>query len=327
MKLLFKVKFGSHLYGTNTPKSDLDYKGVYQAEMSDIILKRDKATIHEDSKKSSAGYRNSPDDIDIEYKELREFLREAMAGQTYALDMLFSPENMWITSSHEWEFIIANRQKLLSKNVQPFLGYIRQQTAKYGLKGTRLAELQRVIKYFEQFSEKDMVGEHLEGLALGEFVKIAEVDNERPNGLPPIHEKYLDVLGKRFQDKLQIKNMLIPLRKFDEEYGGRSRMAANNEGVDWKAVSHAFRCCFQLTELSLEQKITFPLRHAELIKDIKQGKIPWLTLQDELSYHMEVAFNALKNSNLPENPDREFWNDFIISTYLHNKNRIINKNN
>jgi len=316
MKLLYKVKFGSHLYGTNTPQSDLDYKGVYLAELSDIVLKRDKATIHEGTKQSSAWHRNTSDDIDIEYKELREFLREAMAGQTYALDMLFAPENMWIETSPEWKFIIDNRQKLLSKNVQPFLGYIRQQTAKYGLKGGRLAELQRVVKYFEQFPEKDTVGDHLEGLELGEYIKIREVDNERPNGLPPVHEKYLDILGKRFQDKLRIKNMLIPLRKFDEEYGGRSRLAANNEGVDWKAVSHAFRCCFQLIELSNKQHITFPLKEAEYLTKIKTGQIPWLELQDSLATLMEKAFEALSNSQLSEEPDREFWEEFILKTYL-----------
>lgn len=315
MKLLFKIKFGSHLYGTNTPQSDLDYKGVYQAELSDIILKRDKATIHEDSKKSSAGYRNSPDDVDIEYKELREYLKDAMAGQTYALDMIFAPKNMWLISSPEWEFIVNNCPKLLSKNVRPFLGYIRQQTAKYGLKGARLAELQRVIKYFEQFPEKNTIGEHFEDLQLGEYVKIREVDNERPNGLSPIHEKYLDVLGKCFQDKLQIKNMLVPLRKFDQEYGGRSRMAANNEGVDWKAVSHAFRCCFELIELSKNQTITFPLKEAEYIKQIKTGQIPWLALQDSLANYMEEAFEALGNSSLPEEPDKAFWEEFILKSY------------
>ena len=212
MKILFKTKFGSHLYGTDTPKSDLDYKGIFQASLEDIILKKDKHVHYESTKKSSAGYRNSPEDIDMEYKELREFLREAMAGQTYALDMIFSTPNLWQETSNEWDFIVKNRQKLLSKNVQPFLGYIRQQTAKYGLKGARLSELQRVLKYFEQKPEKELVGDHIEGLDLSEFVSICEITNERPNGETPLAEKYLEVLGKKFQFKTQICNVLRPLR-------------------------------------------------------------------------------------------------------------------
>ena len=40
MKILFETKFGSHVYGTNTPLSDLDFKGIYQAEYRDIILNK-----------------------------------------------------------------------------------------------------------------------------------------------------------------------------------------------------------------------------------------------------------------------------------------------
>lgn len=315
MNILFKTLFGSHLYGTDTEKSDKDYKGIFLASLDDIILKQDKHVIYDCTKNSAAGYRNSPDDIDIEYKELREFLREAMAGQTYALDMLFSNKALWITNSPEWEFIIQNRSKLLSKNVQPFLGYIRQQTAKYGLKGARLAELQRVLKYFEQLPEKDLIGDHIKGLELSEFVRVYEVTNERPNGLPALTETYLEVLGKKFQLKTQIQHIIRPLRKFDEEYGGRSRMAAKNEGVDWKAVSHAFRCSYQLIELATHQEIVFPLKEAEFLKQVKTGQIPWLELQDKLTELMDKSFKALESSPLPEVPDREFWHEFILKTY------------
>lgn len=320
VNILFKTLFGSHLYGTDTEKSDKDYKGIFLASLDDIILKQDKHVIYDCTKNSAAGYRNSPDDIDIEYKELREFLREAMAGQTYALDMLFSNKALWITNSPEWEFIIQNRSKLLSKNVQPFLGYIRQQTAKYGLKGARLAELQRVLKYFEQLPEKDLIGDHIKGLELSEFVRVYEVTNERPNGLPALTETYLKVLGKKFQLKTQIQHIIRPLRKFDEEYGGRSRMAAKNEGVDWKAVSHAFRCSYQLIELATHQEIVFPLKEAEFLKQVKTGQIPWLELQDKLTELMDKSFKALESSPLPKEPDKEFWHKFIIQTYAKNRN-------
>lgn len=315
MKILFKLKFGSHLYGTETSQSDQDYKGVFQASLEDIILKRDRHVINENTKGSHVGYRNSPTDIDTEFKELREFLREALEGQTYALDMLFAPVNMYISSSPEWDFIVENRHKLLSKNIEPFLGYIRQQTAKYGLKGARLAELQRVLQYFESKPEKELVGDHVAGLALGEFVSVCEVVQERPYGEKPITEQYLEVLGKKFQFKTKISSILGPLRKFDAEYGTRSRMAAKNGGIDWKAVSHAFRCSFQLLDLAEKHEIVFPLKEAEFLKQIKTGQIAWLDLHEQLSDLMEKSFKALGNSTLPLKPDYKFWEDFIISTY------------
>ena len=46
MNLVVKMKFGSHLYGTSTPLSDIDYKAVYIPEARDIILQRIQGTIH-----------------------------------------------------------------------------------------------------------------------------------------------------------------------------------------------------------------------------------------------------------------------------------------
>lgn len=38
MNKILEMKFGSHLYGTNTPNSDLDYKAIYLPTAREIIL-------------------------------------------------------------------------------------------------------------------------------------------------------------------------------------------------------------------------------------------------------------------------------------------------
>ncbi|OGE64274.1 hypothetical protein A3I48_00800 [Candidatus Daviesbacteria bacterium RIFCSPLOWO2_02_FULL_36_7] len=45
MNIIFLTQFGSHIYGTSTPQSDLDYKGIYLATYRDIILNRAKESI------------------------------------------------------------------------------------------------------------------------------------------------------------------------------------------------------------------------------------------------------------------------------------------
>ena len=40
MNLIVKMKFGSHLYGTDTENSDVDYKGVFLPSKEDILLGR-----------------------------------------------------------------------------------------------------------------------------------------------------------------------------------------------------------------------------------------------------------------------------------------------
>jgi predicted nucleotidyltransferase len=44
MRLIVEMRFGSHLYGTATPLSDLDYKGVYLPDGRDILLQRVRGT-------------------------------------------------------------------------------------------------------------------------------------------------------------------------------------------------------------------------------------------------------------------------------------------
>ncbi len=320
MKTIFKTQFGSHLYGTNTSTSDTDFKGVYIESFKNIILKLDKEVINLSTKEDKRnGIRNKPEDIDVEYKEIRRFLNDCMSGQTYALDMIFDPPQFWDTSigyTDEWKFIQHNHLKLLSKNVKPYIEYCRQQAGKYGLKGSRLGELLRVIDHLKMFDGIKPLYVALDpNFKLTEFVKLIELEHERPHGETPIKSTFLEVLGKKFQTTRHIKEILPSLEKMNEMYGQRAILAMKNEGVDWKAISHAFRCCYQLIELATTKNIVFPLKQAEELKHIKSGVIPYVDLQDKLHELMEKAIKAVETSNLSIEPDRQFWDNWVLTLY------------
>lgn len=315
MKILFKTKFGSHLYGTNTKTSDEDFKGVFMHDLKDIILKRGSDTIHEDVKVTD-GVKFKAGDTNVEWIELRRFLKDAMSGQTYALDMIFSPKSMWIDSSPEWEYIIANREKLLSRNVAPYIGYCRQQAGKYGLKGSRLGELIRIIDHLRTFKPKQRLKECLDGFIESEFVYKETKVHHHSKQDKEVSEDFLCVLGKYFPLERYIQEIAEALELMDKEYGERARLAQENKGVDWKAISHAYRCCFQLIELADNHYISFPLGYAKKIKEIKSGQVPYSIVQEELPILMKQAIDAVEHSTLPAQSDKEFWEDFILRTYL-----------
>ena len=56
------MKFGSHLYGTDTPSSDTDYKGIYLPEAKDCYLDNIKHTI--DMSTGNSHSKNTKEDID-----------------------------------------------------------------------------------------------------------------------------------------------------------------------------------------------------------------------------------------------------------------------
>jgi RNA repair pathway DNA polymerase beta family len=89
--LIVEMRFGSHLYGTDTPESDVDVKGVYLPEARDILLQRVPPSVTA-SRDKGAGERNRPGDVDREYYSVQRYLGLLAAGQTVAIDMLFAPE-------------------------------------------------------------------------------------------------------------------------------------------------------------------------------------------------------------------------------------------
>ncbi len=52
MRNIVTIKFGSHLYGTTTPASDLDFKSVYVPSARDILLQKVKGSINKSRQKA-----------------------------------------------------------------------------------------------------------------------------------------------------------------------------------------------------------------------------------------------------------------------------------
>jgi predicted nucleotidyltransferase len=314
-KILVNMQFGSFVYGTDTPNSDRDYKGIFMSSIEDIIFGRKNDSIVTCSKiKKGLGIRNTKDDIDQELKELRKFISDAIDGQTYTIDMLYTPKKWWTKTSPEWEFIIANREKFLSKKIDSFIGYCNEQASKYGLKGSRLGTVMNTVEILKTYPESSRLGDNPR-LPENDFRKYIFYEHNRNN--ESVNEEMLEILGKKFSFNTHIKLIIPALEKFCNEYGERAIMAMYDNGIDKKAISHAYRCCYQLAELATKNRIDFPLEQAPYLIKIKTGKVSWpKKIQDELPKLMEKSIKLIKESTLPEEPDIKFWNNFIYNTYL-----------
>src|ERR1700744_5377784 len=139
MNTIVKVKFGSHLYGTDTPFSDTDYKSVHIPDIDDILLQRVQGTIDLSPKVKQEGEKNQPGDIDDKSISLQEFLYLLSHGQTMAIDMLFAPDQNLEIVTPLWRYIQRNSDKFLTNKSAAFVGYCKQQANKYGIKGSRVA--------------------------------------------------------------------------------------------------------------------------------------------------------------------------------------------
>ena len=120
METIVNMVFGSHLYGTSSPTSDRDYKGIFMPSREQILLQRVPHSINDSTKHGTD--KNTPEDTDREQYSLHYFLYLACEGETVALDMLHAPQEFWLESSPIWEDLVLKRRQFYTKNLKALVG-------------------------------------------------------------------------------------------------------------------------------------------------------------------------------------------------------------
>jgi hypothetical protein len=305
MKLIVKMKFGSHLYGTNTDESDIDYKGVFLPDKRDILLNQIPKC-----RSFSTGndlVKNSPDDVDEEIYSLHYFIKLACDGQTVAIDMLHAPDNMLIESSDIWRKIVSKKQRFYTKNLNSFVNYARRQASKYGIKGSRLNAALQVLNVLKSNDPESRLRDVWNQLPRNEYCHDIGID---PNGM-----RQYQVCGKTFQESSSVGYVLPIINKFYDDYGHRAKLAAENKNIDWKAISHALRAAIQTKEILTTGTINFPLKDAPFLLDVKSGRLDYAgEVAPVLESLMDEVEKLVNDSDLPEKVDVEYWDNFICET-------------
>ena len=312
MRSIVRMKFGSHLYGTSTPESDTDYKGVYLPSARNILLQQVEPVLKVVSRVKADGERNLPDDVDDESYSLQRYLQLLAEGQTVALDMLFNPAPE--ETSPLWELIQANKDRLITKKSAAFVGYCRTQTNKYSIKGSRVAAVKAAAEYWsrelDQHGAQAKVGEHVGHAPIGEYTEIVEKETT-----PGSTEFYFVCCNRLVGFKNTVKEAAAIYTRIYEAYGTRAREAESSEGVDWKALSHAVRVGHEALELLQTGRITFPLPNAMDILHIKQGKVAYPVVAQMIENLLVQVETAEKVSTLRDEPDWEWINDLVADQH------------
>ena len=253
--------------------------------------------------------------MDYELYSPKKFLDLLAEGQTVTLDMLFAPDSaMMSPPQKEWLRIKALAPKLLTKQAASFVRYCKQQANKYGIKGSRVAAARIALDYLTEAENTHgssaklaVVADDLKTLVVDhEFLSVGE-DTE-PNGNPV---EYFEICGKKALFNASIKSARSIAQRLMDEYGERARAAERNEGIDWKALSHAVRVGHEAIEFLTTGHITFPRPEAEHLVDIKLGKLPFQKVSEEIEQLLIEVEAATALSKLPDSYDPAVIDDFI----------------
>lgn len=321
---LFKCYFGSTLYGTSSETSDVDFKGVFLTNLNDIFMHRGSKSI--DKGTSDKSQKNTHEDVDIELYSLGKFINMALEGETIAIDMLHAPDNMIVETSDVWNYIRRNRSDFYSTDMKAYMGYVLKQATMYGVKGQRLETVNDILGIIQQL-KLSVTSDIYSGLKVGDIMSYLPVDIER--SLFFITDEagnyFYSVLGRKYQNTIKVSEMEYSLSKVKLEYGERSKTAMQNNGVDWKAVSHAVRCLYELSEIYSTGDLIFPLKEANIIKDIKYGKIEFKIVSElmtDLIADVDKMAAIADANGMQKKPDRRKWENFVREVYLGHSDHI-----
>lgn len=315
--LIVEMRFGSHLYGTDTPDSDTDVKGVYLPDANDIVLQRVRSSVTA-SRDKDPGRRNRPDDVDREYYSLQRYLDLLAAGQTVAIDMLFAPDSaMTRVPSGVWREVQANSHRFVSRRASTFVRYCRQQANRYGIKGSRVAAARGALALVSSAEEQHGGTSRLGVLepALERFAAETQHVSLLADVAVGSGVRYFEVCGRKIPLTASVKTAREMLQRLLTAYGQRAVAAEAHQGIDWKALSHAVRVGREAIELFGTGRIVFPLSYADHLMQIKRGALSYAAVTDEIEQLLEAVEAAATASPLPEVPDEAAMEALVLHAY------------
>ena len=340
VEVVYLIKSGSQLYGTNSKDSDTDYLGLFVPSITAVLLKKDPE--HLVVTTGLANSKNSAEDIDIQLWSIYKFLNLVKKGETSALDLLFSlkakhKDQIQVINNKMYTDVFMERfNSYLSKDLRAFVGYCLGQAKKCNIKGARYSELQDFNDRFNQLrlpcttdTKLAILHEPIVHLLTSKeykYIKMVYAKGPKRQGNDFIW--YIELLGRKHALDITISEFMTRLERLFTSFGARTLAAAN--GVDNKALSHATRVILECEELLETGNITFPLKDREFIKAIKYHKdlvqgedLNLESLMHFLELKLDKVNDLLETSELPPNVPESIIEESLRALIHQDNNKLI----
>jgi len=327
-KMIFKFISGSHLYGTSTPESDVDERGIFIPTEEYFYGFLNRVEQHQDK------------ETDTVYYNMIKFLELALENNPNIIEFLFVPEDKWLLSTSDWETIIGGREYFLSKKARwTFSGYAHSQLKRirlhrewllnppkkkperkdFGLPNDRSliskeqigAFNELVAMYLRDIRDFHELREQLENMEETYSFKrmIDQTKTDDPvyfaaiKSIVPVTDNFLEVLQKE-KGYLRAKKYWDNYQQWKKNRNPKRAILEKKYGYDTKHASHLIRLMEEGRELLMEGNITFPCFSAELQLDIKNGRYSFDELLQSVSDYDEKFEKWYDESPLQYSPNK-----------------------
>lgn len=263
--LILKVKVGSHLYGTNTPQSDLDYDGVFMPDRAMVFGLGSCREVELGVEDKDLSGRNTKDAVDFKAREYRDFVKLAVANNPNILNMLFANRDCVEFSDEFGDRLLGMAKEFVYDGCRhKYASYAKSQMMKMKIKPENYKDIVGAIKYLESLEEeyshemiasvlreRDLRGSGLVDKGPGKHVEVAKVCIPRST---------------------TVKKTISLLRKKEESASYRKRLWSQF-GYDTKHAGSLIQILLVGEELARTGEVGFPLAERELVKAVKTGSL------------------------------------------------------
>lgn len=339
--ILFSTISGSRAYGTHTPESDTDIRGVFIQPLDDIL---------------KYGYieQISDEKNDIIYYELSRFIKLAIDNNPNIIELLNMPSDCIIFKHPLYEkYIESNKNKFLSKKTKFTFGeYANSQIKKatgYNKKinwdknkiiRKDVLDFCYVIDEINSIPFKDWILEFEKNIGFEinqKFFGLSKINHTR--GIYRLYylgsgdygiikdniisndiqltsiPKDIDPVGILFFNKDNYSIHCKDYREYEHWIKNRNQNRYNmnlkhGKNYDSKNIMHVYRLILMLNELSMGViKVRRDPNEIEKLMKIRKGEYDYDKIMDECFELIDKAFKMYEISTLPDSADFEFLMD------------------
>ena len=309
---ILKVRVGSHLFGTNTPDSDLDLYGIFMPAEEIIFGFQRCENVKLDIVDKDESGRNTKDAIDYQLCEYRKFIELALANNPNILHILFV-NNENIIKINEWGKRLLEVASLFPHKGahHRFIKYADSQMHKMRIKPEKYNELQIGLSILDKFTKDKVMADvinseyNLSGInnRLGSYG--ISIFKERNNNK---HIICGDLQIERGTGVTKARKMIQQrLDKFTHR-----KELYERYGFDVKYASNLIHLLMESIELMNEGKIKYPLSYRQDIIDVKNGKYTLEEIIEWAEQLKEESRIAYEKSSLPKDPNFSQIEQFTI---------------
>jgi len=318
--ILYTTQFGSHLFGTSTPKSDLDIKHIELPDIQGLLVGR-KIGNRVVKTNTLENTKNGVDDIDVEFVPLQAFARDFYEGQTYALEIAFSIDGTHAGQTHYdshgqpssmdpnslfCQFVSELKRDYLTSNTKAMIGYVINQASLYSFKGERLNCAKAVKAFISKFPQNSSINDGMQSMELA--AEAANLASEFPKYFSlDVYEigagrngPCFKLLEKTIPWSITASSATDIVAASIKKYGQRSK-DASADNVDWKATMHAVRILDEGIQLIATGKIALPHPPAvaQRFLAIRRGEVPLEEIKVELDTKLDRLTDLSNAATLP----------------------------